>query len=230
LDTAATDAHGRRRHKLLVVACGGTISASRTGDAVGASPILSAEQLVADVAELAEVADIEASTFSMLPSPHMTIDEALRLLHFAESRIARDSSIDGVVVTHGTDTLEEVAFALDLLWHDHRPLVVTGAMRNASLPGSDGPANLFAAASTAASAAASGLGVLVVFNDQVHTARFVRKSHTANVTTFRSPTIGPVGYLAEGTARIVLMLRWREPLSRTPNSVLDVPVAPTPRT
>lgn len=221
----AADTDSARRHKLLVVACGGTISSSRMGNAVGASPTMSAERLVADVPELAEVADVDASTFSMVPSPHMTIDEVLRLLRFIESRIAGDPAIDGVVVTHGTDTLEEVAFALDLLWHDHRPLVVTGAMRNASLPGSDGPANLFAAASTAASAAACGLGVLVVFNDQIHAAGFVRKSHTANVATFQSPTIGPVGYLAEGSARIVFTPRWREPLSRTPSSVLDVPVA-----
>lgn len=219
---AAADTH---RHKLLVVACGGTISASRVGAAVGASPTLNAEQLVAEVPELSKFASIDASTFSMLPSPHMTIDEVLRLLSFIESRITDDPSIDGVVVTHGTDTLEEVAFALDLLWHDDRPLVVTGAMRNVSMPGPDGPGNLLAAASTAVATAARGLGVLVVFNDQIHAARFVRKSHTSNVATFQAPTVGPVGYLAEGLARIVFIPHWREPLSRPPSSVRDAPVA-----
>ena len=219
---AVEDIHQR---KLLVVACGGTISSLRVGAAAGATPTMSAEQLVGDVPELAEFAAIEASTFSMLPSPHMTIDEVLRLLSFIESRIADDPAIEGVVVTHGTDTLEEVAFTLDLLWHDRRPLIITGAMRNASLPGPDGPANLLAAASTAASTAARGLGVLVVLNDQIHAARFVRKSHTANVATFQSPTIGPVGYLAEGLARIVLVPYWREPMSRPRNPVIDAPVA-----
>lgn len=211
--------------KLLVVACGGTISSRRLGDAVGASPSLSADQLVADLPELAAVAEIEATTFSMLPSPHMTLDEVLRLLRFVESRVADDPAIAGVVVTHGTDTLEEVAFALDLLWRDERPVAVTGAMRNASLPGADGPANLLAAAATAVSPAARGLGALVVFNDQIHAARHVRKSHTANVATFRSPTTGPIGYLAEGRPRIVFAPRWREPLSRRPDSVADAPVA-----
>ncbi len=82
-----------RRHKLLVVACGGTISASRAGTGSGASPTMSAEQLVAEVPELEEFAAVEASTFSILPSPHMTIDEVLRLLGFVESRIADDPSI-----------------------------------------------------------------------------------------------------------------------------------------
>lgn len=216
---------GRARPKVLIVACGGTISSARVGDAVGASPTLSAEQLVFDLPVLAEIADIEASTFSVLPSPHTSLDEVLRLLRFIGSRIADDASIAGVVVTHGTDTLEEVAFALDLLWHDRRPLVVTGAMRNASLPGADGPANLVASAITAASPAAADLGVLVVFSDEIHAARFARKSHTASVATFRSPTIGPIGYLAEGEARVVMVPRQRCPLTRTPESVSGSPVA-----
>jgi L-asparaginase len=124
-----------------------------------------------------------------------------------------------VVVTHGTDTLEEVAFALDLLWHRDTPLIVTGAMRNTSLPGADGPANLVAAARTATAESARGLGVLVVFNDQIHAARYVRKSHTANVGTFTSPTIGPIGYMAEDSARIVLTPRFREWLTAVPDTV-----------
>ncbi|HKC28604.1 MAG TPA: asparaginase [Jatrophihabitans sp.] len=213
------------RQRLLIIACGGTISSARVGDAIGASPTLTAQQLVADLPQLAAIADIEASTFSMLPSPHMTLDEVLRLLRFIDGRLDAEPAVDGVVVTHGTDTLEEVAFALDLLWRHDRPLVVTGAMRNSSVPGSDGPANLVAAALTAASPAAAGLGVLVVVNDEIHAARFARKSHTASVATFRSPTIGPIGYLAEGDPRIVLAPRQRLPLRRVPDSVLDSPVA-----
>jgi L-asparaginase len=217
------------RPKVLVVACGGTISSVRSAGAAGATPTLSAEQLVAEIPELAEIAGIEAQTASILPSPHMTLAEVLRLVHRIEEYLAEhgqgDDGVCGVVVTHGTDTLEEVAFALDLLWRHPVPLVVTGAMRNASQPGADGPANLIAAATTAVSDAARGLGVLVVFNDQIHAARFVRKSHTANVATFQSPSVGPIGYLAEGVARIVFAPRFRQPLEVTPTSIDDVAVA-----
>lgn len=218
----SADSDGRRA-KVLVVACGGTISATRSGDEPGASPTLGAEQLVADVPALAAIADVTAQTASLLPSPHMTFDEVLRLHGILEHHLAHDETIDGIVVTHGTDTLEEVAFALDLLWRHDVPLVVTGAMRNTSLPSPDGPANVVAAVRTAVSADARGLGVLVVFNDQIHAARFVRKSHTANVATFQSPTLGPIGYLAETEARIVFAPRLRAPVA-TPESVSTAPV------
>lgn len=213
------------RPRLLVVACGGTISSVRAGHGAGAKPTLSAEQLVGDIPQLADIADVEAHTVSMLPSPHMTLDEVLRLHRTIEQYLHAHSDTRGVVVTHGTDTLEEVAFALDLLWNRSIPLVVTGAMRNTSLPSPDGPANLIAAASTAVSASARDLGVLVVFNDQIHAARFVRKSHTANVATFQSPSIGPVGYLAEGTARLVLAPRSRRPLEVVPDELAGAEVA-----
>lgn len=210
--------------KLLVVACGGTISSTRLADGAGATPTLGAQQLVADLPDLADVAEIEGHTLSVLPSPHMTLDEVLRLLALVEGHLAQDPAICGVVVTHGTDTLEEVAFALDLLWHHEEPLVVTGAMRNSSSPGADGPANLLAAARTAASRAARGLGVLVVINDQIHAARFVRKSHTGNLATFQSPSIGPIGYLAEAVPRLVLSPQVREPLFISPSDVHSHPV------
>jgi L-asparaginase len=108
----------------------------------------------------------------------------------------------GVVVTQGTDTLEECAFALDLLVDSDLPIVVTGAMQNPAQPGSDGPANLVAAVQVAISKEARGLGVLVVMNDEIHAARFVRKTHTTSRATFQSPTIGPVGWVNEGRVRI----------------------------
>src|ERR1019366_9370552 len=99
----------------------------------------------------------------------------------------------GVVVTQGTDTMEETSFALELLVDTDRPVVVTGAMRNPTLAGADGPANLLAAVQVAASPDAVGLGTLVVANDEIHAARFVRKTHSSSPSSFQSPGAGPLG-------------------------------------
>lgn len=185
----------------------------------GAAPRLTAEDLAAAVPELAELAEIEAHTFSVAPSSDMTLDDVLALHRF----LAERSGVDGIVVTQGTDTLEESAFALDLLW-DGGPLVMTGAMRNASLPGADGGANLLAAVVTTATPAAAGAGVLVVANDEIHAAAHVQKTHTQNVAAFRSPRLGPVGYVAERRAHLPLLPRRRPRLDRVPERA-GAPVA-----
>ena len=110
----------------------------------------------------------------------------------------------GVVVTQGTDTLEETAFQLDLMLDVRQPVVVTGALRNPALPGADGAANLLAAIRVAADPAATGLGVVVVMNDEVHAARLVSKTHTHKPSAFASPAAGPLGWIAEDRVRIVL--------------------------
>ncbi|SDX79130.1 Asparaginase [Modestobacter sp. DSM 44400] len=102
--------------------------------------------------------------------------------------------------------IQETSFALDLLVGRNPPVVVTGAMRNPTLAGPDGPANLLAAVQVAAAPAAAGLGTVVVVNDEVHAARFVRKTHTSNPATFRSVTAGPLGWLVEGRPRIAFRL------------------------
>jgi L-asparaginase len=132
----------------------------------------------------------------------MTVGDLFDIAAAARAAIA--AGCRGIVVSQGTDTIEEIAFGLDLLCAGDDPIVVTGAMRNASLPSADGPANVIAAIRVAASAAARGLGALVVLNDEIHAARFVRKSHTANPGTFRSAATGPLGWIAENDVRIAV--------------------------
>jgi L-asparaginase len=199
-----TDQAGGGKPRLLLLSCGGTISSGRrTGQAV--TPSLGAAELATSLPGLAQDAELETRTFSLIPSADMSFDEIVRLGHeidrWGSSLRGRHG---GVVVTHGTDTLEETAFALDLLSASDLPVVVTGAMRNPTLPGADGEANLLAAAAVALAPEARGLGVLVAFNDEIHLAPNVRKSHTSNLATFVSAPLGPIGYLTEGRARFML--------------------------
>ncbi|MEI4487396.1 asparaginase [Frigidibacter sp. MR17.14] len=189
------------RAKVLVIGLGGTI-AMAPGAAPGVVPKLSAEALVAAVPGLSAVAEVEAMSWRLLPSAHLTLDDIEALAGLIAER---GPGLTGVVVTQGTDTIEETAFVLDRLLAPGLPVVVTGAMRNPSMAGAEGPANLLAAVTVAASPAARGMGVLVVMNDEIHAARFVQKRHTTSTAAFVSPSLGPVGWLNEG--RAVLPLR-----------------------
>jgi L-asparaginase len=184
--------------KIAVLALGGTI-ASRKGPDGMASPKLSAQELIADLPELAEVATVTAVSVAKLASFEIALPDIVSLAR----RLARMAGeMDGLVVTQGTDTLEESAFVLDILWTPSTPIVVTGALRHLDAPGSDGPANLLAAVRVAASASARGLGSVVVMNDEVHMARFVQKAHTFSPSAFRSRVTGPIGWIVEGRVRI----------------------------
>ena len=185
---------------IAVIALGGTI-AMTPGGGGGVVPKLTADDLVAAVPGLADVARIHASTFRQVPGAHLDLHDAVELAGEIERTL---ETCAGVVVTQGTDTIDEMAYALDLLVCSPRPVVVTGAMRNPTVAGADGPANLLAAVQTAASAAAVGLGCLVVLNDEIHAARLVVKGHTARPDAFVSPLGGPLGYVAEGLPRVLL--------------------------
>jgi L-asparaginase len=112
-------------------------------------------------------------------------------------KAAKEEGLDSVVITHGTDTLEETAYFLEMTIGDRMPIILTGAMRSINELGSDGLYNFECAIRVAASENAIGKGVLVVMNDEVHSARYVTKTHTTNVATFRTPTLGPIGLVTK---------------------------------
>lgn len=191
--------------RVTVFSLGGTIASTNTGGggaAGGVTPRLGARDLVEAVPQLQEVARLETVAFRQTASGDLTLADLVALAAEITGRF--DAGVGGVVVTQGTDTIEETSFALDLLVPRARPVIVTGAMRNPTLAGPDGPANLLAAVQVAAAPEATGLGTLVVLNDEIHAARFVRKTHTASPATFRSPAAGPLGWVVEGHPRIVL--------------------------
>jgi len=188
------------RAPITVLSLGGTISSAPAGDIGLAQPALSAADLVAAVPELERIAEIEVRDVRRLPSNDMTFDVARTVA--AQARAAAERGAAGVVVTQGTDTIEELAYALDLLVPGDVPTVVTGAMRHAGLTSADGGGNLLDAVRTAASPDARGLGCLVVLNEEIHSARTVRKVHTSSLAAFRSADVGPLGWIAEGRPRL----------------------------
>jgi L-asparaginase len=144
------------------------------------------------VPELAQYADLTVEQFASVGSSAMTPDHWLRLAHRVNEAFAADPSLAGIVVTHGTDSMEETAYFLHLTTRDPRPVVLAGAMRSATAVSADGPANLLAAVRTAIAPSARGMGVLVVLNDWIHSARDVQKMDSNRVDAFRSEW-GPLG-------------------------------------
>jgi L-asparaginase len=182
------------RPKVMLVTTGGTIAMTDDGSGT-VKPSLTAKSLVDSVPGLAEAAEISVLDFSQKPGASLTLTDLLELARLLKHGV---ESAAGVVITQGTDTIEETSYLLDLWYSGTRPVVVTGAMRNPAQAGHDGPANLMAAVATAASETARDRGVLVVMADEVHDPQRVAKTHSTSVAAFTSPTGGPVGYVAEG--------------------------------
>lgn len=186
---------------ITVLSLGGTISSTQIGGP-GFEPTLPADALVSELTGLEKEAKVSAYSFRQVASDELTLDDLVELSREVECHV--DEGASGVVITQGTDTIEETAFTLDLLVDREAPIVVTGAMRSPDLPGADGPANLSTSIRVAASEVARGLGTLVVLNDEIHAARFVKKTHTQNPAAFRSPLSGPVGLISEGIPRVIM--------------------------
>ncbi|VVE60163.1 asparaginase [Pandoraea captiosa] len=181
---------------VAVASLGGTISMTPSDASGGVVPTLDATQLARSVPGLSEVAEIRTESLRQLPSASLGYDDLMAALAWAEQQIEAGAS--GVVLTQGTDTLEETAFLLDLFWTLPAPLVITGAMRAPQAAGADGPANLLAAVRTACHPESVGRGVLVVMNDTVHHARWVSKSDALAVQAFTSIDGGVAARLVEG--------------------------------
>lgn len=178
--------------KIAIIFNGGTISMKIDEKIKAAVPSLSAEEIMSMIPGVEEYAEIEAYTFSSMPSPHMTLETMLKLSKFTTELVERED-IDGVVITHGTDTLEETAYLLDLTVKTKKPVVVTGAMRSGSELGYDGPFNLATSICTAISDEAVGRGVLVCFNGELNSASEVTKANSMALNAFRTPNFGPIG-------------------------------------
>ena len=178
--------------KIAIIFTGGTISMTVNKDTNAATPSLSSGDIIQLVKHIQDFADVELIDFSAIPGPHMTPAKMMELKKVVAMQCARPD-IFGVVVTHGTDNLEETAYLLDLTLDTDKPVVITGSMRNASELGYDGPSNLASAILTAMNEASKSRGVLVVLNDEINAAREVTKTHTMSLDTFKSMEFGPLG-------------------------------------
>jgi L-asparaginase len=195
---------------VAVFALGGTIAMTRAPRG-GVAPALSAPELLAAVPGLEGIAaGLRTVDFRRKPGASLSFGDLFELA--AAINGALGSGCRGVVVIQGTDTIEEVAYVLDLLLDTDAPVVVTGAMRNPTMAGADGPANILAAIRVAITPGARGLGCLVVLGDQIHAARWVQKTHTASPAAFASPGHGPLGEVVEGRVRLPVALRHRSPV------------------
>lgn len=180
--------------KVVVLTTGGTIAMKYDAAAEGLVPAVSGADLVEAVPALSNVAAVEVEEFSNVPSGHITPQMMFELAKRVDAQALR-ADVAGIVITHGTDTLEETAYFLDLTVRTEKPVCVTGAMRGASETSPDGPGNILAAVMTAASDEAIGQGVLVVLNDEIHAALEVTKTHATSTRTFASPFWGPIGHV-----------------------------------
>lgn len=179
------------RKKILALHTGGTIS--MTADASGqvsTSQINPITQVDSDLTRI----EVTSRDLFNIPSPHIRIENMLTLYRIIKEEA---SHYDGFVITHGTDTLEETAYFLDTMAIPNRPIVLTGAMRSSNELGSDGVYNYQTALRVAADPQSADKGVLVVMNDEIHAAKYVTKTHTSNVSTFQTPTHGPLGLVTK---------------------------------
>jgi len=207
----ATLAQGEdHRPHVVILATGGTIAgAARSAtDAAYSSGQVGVQILLEAVPELGSIARVTGEQVANVGSQNMSDDVWLKLADRINA-LLKTNDVDGIVVTHGTDTMEETAYFLNLVMRSGKPVVMTGSMRPSTAMSADGPLNIYNAVAVAAHPAAGGRGVLVVVNDDIHGARAVTKTNTTDVQTFVSPTFGLIGTVAYGKAQF-----YRTPFAR----------------
>jgi L-asparaginase len=223
--STTVDGQNKKLPRIVVLATGGTISG--TADARSAIGYNSGErtgqQLLKDVPGIGKFATITAEQVSNVGSQDMNDGIWFQLAKRINEIFDRGEA-DGVVITHGTDTMEETAFFLKNVLHSRKPVVLVGSMRPGGVVGADGPNNLLEAVEVAASPQAQGRGVMVVMNDTIHDPRWITKTNTTSVQTFLSPNAGPIGFVDPASIRFVM------PLTDSRQSPYTLPAAgPLPR-
>lgn len=205
---------------VTVLSTGGTIAMA----GARARPAVDVASLVAAIPALAETRDLRTRSVVEKPGAHLDTNDVLALARatFEEAAAGR-----GVVITHGTDTIEETAVLCDVLHGGDAPIVLTGAIRPSGAPGADGPANLLDAVAAAGAARAAGLGAIVCLAGELHAARAVRKVSSISPAAFGSPSCGPIGSVAEGRVRIVATPARPTPLPVPRTLDARVPIVPT---
>jgi L-asparaginase len=215
LGTAATSAEDKsaqqatRKPRVLIMATGGTIAGAQASsqDYGYKSGTFKVEDLIAAVPDLKKIATLSGEQVANIGSQDMNDKVWLTLAKRVNERL-QSNDVDAVVITHGTDTMEETAYFLNLVVKSEKPVVLVGSMRPATAVSADGPANLYNAVAVAADPKSRDRGVLVVINDQIHSARDVEKTNTTNVEAFESPERGVQGLVNTGK------IRWFEPTDK----------------
>jgi L-asparaginase len=193
----AEDGAGKILPNVVILATGGTIagtgatSTTTVGYKAATVPV---QALINAVPALTKIATVRGEQVFQIASQNMTNDDWLKLARRV-NQLLQQPDVDGIVVTHGTDTLEETAYFLDLVSKSDKPIVIVGAMRPSTALSADGPINLYNAVLIAGSKEAVGMGVLVCLNDQINSARDVTKTNTSTADTFKSPDLGLLGYV-----------------------------------
>src|SRR5437773_123526 len=206
---------------IVLVFTGGTISMRHDAAARGAIPALAGRDILDLIPQLKDLGDLEVDDFGAYPGPHMTADRVWELRNRIAAHLDR-TDVEGVVVTHGTDSLEESAYLTARSLASEKPIVFTGAMRTSSDLGWDGPANLGASVRVAASEESRGFGVLVVMGDRIFAGLDVTKAHTSMLDAFESPGLGPLGVVGDG--RVIFRRAIPSPCDTLDPPSLGVPV------
>jgi glutamin-(asparagin-)ase len=196
---AATAPAEARTANIVIIGTGGTIAgagASATNTAAYQSAVVPVDKIIASVPEISKVANVKGEQIFQIGSESFNNERLLKLAKRV-SELLKQPDVDGIVITHGTDTIEETAYFLNLTLKSDKPVVVVGSMRPGTALGADGALNLYDAVLVASNPASKGKGTLAVLNDEIHTGRDVTKSNTFKTETFRSP-FGPLGYVVEG--------------------------------